>query len=101
MKIVVIFILIFIQTSTIIAQSTLVNYSDFTPERQLIAEKMGEFFDVTIRKNFPAKTDTASYKAFFNCFFVGNAAPESQYILQIDREKLKEINVELFKDKNY
>jgi hypothetical protein len=62
---------------------------------------MGEFFDKTIRDNFPKETDTTSYKVFFNCLFTGNDLPESQYILQIDRKKLEEINAELFKDKNY
>jgi hypothetical protein len=63
-------------------------------------EKMGEFFDRTIRENFPAETDTVSYKAFFNCIFA-KTDHESQYILQVDRQRLSEINTELFKDENY
>jgi hypothetical protein len=101
MRVVVIYTLIFIQACTVIAQQTLADYSNFTPERQSIVENMGDFFDKTIRENFPAETDTASYHTFFNCFFVGNVPPESQYILHIDRKKLAEINAELFKDKNY
>jgi hypothetical protein len=61
---------------------------------------MGDFFDKTIRENFPAETDTSSYRAFLNCIFA-EADYESQYILQVDRQKLAEINAELFKDENY
>jgi hypothetical protein len=75
-------------------------YANFTPERQIVLEKMGKFFDETIRENFPAETDTLSYKAFFRCIFL-NADYEYQYILPIDRKKLAEINAELFKDEIY
>jgi hypothetical protein len=76
-------------------------YANFTIERKLVLEKMGEFFDKTIRANFPAETDTMSYKAFFHCIFIKDTFPESQYILQVDRKRLTEINAELFKDENY
>jgi hypothetical protein len=101
MKIVVIFILIFIQTSTIIAQSTLVNYSDFTPERQLTVEKMGDFFDETVRANFPAKMDTSSYKAFFKCIMYNGGVSDIPYIMQVDRKKLAKINADLFQNEIY
>ncbi|MDR2563483.1 MAG: hypothetical protein LBC98_06015 [Prevotellaceae bacterium] len=76
-------------------------YTQFTPERQAVLEEMGEFFDKTIRMNFPAKTDTISHKAFLRCLQVNGGKPESQYILQIDRKKLSEINSKLFEDENY
>jgi hypothetical protein len=62
---------------------------------------MGEFFDKTICENFPAETDTMSYKAFFHCIFFKDTLPESQYILLVDRKKLAEINAMLFKDEIY
>jgi hypothetical protein len=76
-------------------------YADFTDERRTVLEKMGDFFEKTVRENFPAKTDASSYKAFFNCIFVDGAVHESLYILQVDRQKLAEINADLFKDENY
>jgi hypothetical protein len=94
-------ILIFIQANMVVGQSIVNKYANFSPERQLVVEKMGDFFDKTIRENFPGKTDTSSYKDFFHCIFINDTFPESQYILQIDRKKLAEINVDLFKDENY
>jgi hypothetical protein len=47
------------------AQPEWEKYANFTPERQIVLEKMGDFFEKTIRENFPAETDTSSYKAFF------------------------------------
>jgi hypothetical protein len=84
-----------------VGQSPLSKYVDFTPERQSVLEKMSDFFDKTIRENFPAKADTSSYKAFFHCMLIDQAQFQSMYILQIDRKKLAEINADLFKDENY
>jgi hypothetical protein len=100
MKIFVICILVFIIHACSFGQSLLDKYVDFTPERQSVLEKMGEFFNETIRENFPAKTDSSSYKAFFYCIF-NNTGYESQNILQIDRKRLAKINAELFKEENY
>jgi hypothetical protein len=100
MKIFIICIFVFVIHACSFGQPTVGKYANFTPERQAVLEKMGEFFDKTIRENFPAKTDSSSYKAFFYCIF-NKAGYESQNILQIDRKRLAEINAELFKEENY
>ena len=76
------------------------DYTKFTPERRLVLNKMGEFFDQTIRKNFPAEIDTVSYKNFTVCLWqtVTEGFP---IVLNVDKDKLKEINKILFKDHNY
>ena len=81
-------------------QSQTRDYNCFTPERRQVLNKMGEFFDETIRKNFPAKIDTMSYYYFHNCFWQ-TGAEGFHIVLDIDRAKLKEINQILFKDHNY
>jgi len=82
------------------SQTYLDDYSQFTPERRLVLNKMGEFFDETIRKNFSAEIDTLSYKNFTVCLW--QTGTEGFYlVLGIDRAKLKEINQMLFRDHNY
>jgi hypothetical protein len=83
------------------AQSILDKYANFTPERQNILEKMGVFFDEIVRENFPAKTDTSSYKAFFKCIVYNGSVTNIPYVMQVDRRKLAKINNELFKDEIY
>jgi hypothetical protein len=93
-------VLIFFYTE-VIAQSILSNYANFTHDRQTILEKMGEFFDQTVRENFPAKTDSLSYKAFYNCINNSDGISTVPYVMQVDRKKLAKINTDLFKDENY
>ena len=76
------------------------DYSQFTPERRLVLNKMGEFFDETIRKNFPTNVDTLSYINFQNCFWQ-TVAEGFPLVLNVDKKKLKEINQILFKDHNF
>jgi len=82
------------------SQIYLDDYSQFTPERHLVLNKMGEFFDETIRENFPAEIDTVSYINFTVCLYQ-TVAEGFYFVLDIDRDKLKEINKMLFKDHNY
>ena len=94
-----IFLSIFIlHVGLLYSQSYLDNYRQFTPERRQVLSKMGEFFDETIRKNFPAETDTLSYLKFNKCVAL---AGFEKVILNVDRERLKEINQMLFEDQNY
>ncbi|MDR1897370.1 MAG: hypothetical protein LBR10_11330 [Prevotellaceae bacterium] len=95
----IIFILTFAYTST--GRLIWNDYANFTLERQLALEKMGDFFDQTIRENFPTKADTSSYRAFFHCVLYNGGVSEIPYILKIDRKKLAKINEDLFKDENY
>ena len=81
------------------SQTTLDDYNHFTPERQHVLSKMGEFFDETIRKNFPAETDTLSYYNFIMCVITSEGF--DRVILNIDRNRLKEINQMLFEDHIY
>jgi hypothetical protein len=73
----------------------------FTPERQLLLEKMAVFFDETVRENFPAEVDTLSYEKFLRCIIHNGCPSDFQFIQKIDREKLSEINTVLFQDENY
>lgn len=98
MKIVFIDILI-LHIGLLYGQSLFADYTHFTPERRQILSKMGEFFDETIRKNFPAKTDTISYLNFGRCIL--QSSKNGIYILNVDRDKLRKINQVLFKDQNY
>jgi len=81
------------------SQTTLDDYNHFTPERRQVLSKMGEFFDETIRKSFPAEIDTLSYLKYVDC--IAPLGPFNYVVLDIDRNKLKEINQLLFKDQNY
>ena len=81
------------------SQSSLDEYCQFTTERRQVLSKMGEFFDETIRKNFPDEADTLSYLKFSKC--IALAGSFSNVILNVDRERLKEINQMLFKAPNY
>jgi len=92
--------IIFLHVSLLYGQSSLDDYKLFTPERRLVLSKMGEFFDDTVRKNFPAEVDTLSYLYFIRCFWQ-TGAEGLHVILDVDRTKLKEINQMLFKDHNY
>jgi len=80
------------------SQTYLDDYSQFTTERRLVLNKISEFFDETIRKNFPAEIDTLSYLKFMKCIAVSSF---ENVILNVDRVRLKEINQMLFKDHNY
>lgn len=82
------------------AQLPLGDYKYFTPERRIVLAKMGDFFDETVRNNFPAETDTLSYKYFGKCF-ARQDGDNGTFIMDVDRVKLKEINQMLFKDHNY
>ena len=82
----------------LLSQSSLDDYRQFTSERRQVLSKMGEFFDETIRNNFPDEADTLSYIKFSKCVAAGSF---SNVILNVDRERLKEINQMLFKDHNY
>ena len=83
------------------SQSLCDDFNHFTPERSLVLYKMAEFFDETIRKSFPAESDTLSYLHFAKCFFEQTKVEYLQNILDVNRAKLKEINKMLFKDHNY
>ena len=83
----------------IYSQSPLDEYKNFTPERRQILSKMGDFFDETVRKNFPAETDTISYLFFHECYL--QTGGTQRFVLNVDRDKLKEINQMLFQDHNY
>jgi hypothetical protein len=83
------------------AQLVLDKYVNFTPERQMVLKKMGDFFEKTVRENFPAKTDTSSYKAFFKCIMHNGTVTDIPYIIKVDREKIAEINTDLFKGEIY
>jgi len=75
-------------------------YNQFTPERRQILSKMGIFFDETIRKNFPSETDNMSYLHFLKCF-AQTGGIGHLITLDVDRDRLKEINQMLFKDHIY
>jgi hypothetical protein len=83
------------------AQSVLDKYANFTAERQIVLEKMGDFFEKTIRENFPTKTDTSSYRAFFKCIVHNGGVTDIPYVMQVDRKRLAEINNDLFNDEIY
>ncbi len=72
----------------------------FTPERKELCQRMGAFFDETIKSNFPGDVDSLSYKAFLQCM-LNSQVKYKHLIFQVDREKLNDINQDLFKDKNY
>ena len=98
----VIFFNVFIFCSGLVySQTSLDAYNQLTTERHLVLNKMGEFFDETIRKNFPAEVDVQSYMNFQNCFWQTGVVEGFHIVLDIDRAKLNEINQILFKDLNY
>lgn len=92
-------IFLLFQTCLVFGQP-LSKFTHFTPERQHILSEMGKFFDQTIRKNFPSEIDSSSYRHFFECL-VHQPKPDALFVLDIDRNKLNEINKILFKDHNY
>ena len=93
-------ILFVFQTNFLCCQSSLEDYTYFTSERRQVLHEMGKFFDQTIRENFPAETDTLSYKYFSNTL-ARYTGVNGIYILNVDRSRLREINRMLFKDHNY
>ena len=79
------------------SQTTIDYYNHFTPKRQQVLSQMGAFFDETIRSNFPADTDTMSYWMFYECIaHAGAFVP-----INVDKERLNEINEMLFDDHVY
>lgn len=94
------FIILFFYIGLLNGQTYPNDYNQFTPERRIVLNKMGEFFIKTIRENFPAESDELSYINFHNCFW--QTGSDGFYIvLHIDMAKIKEINQILFKDHNY
>lgn len=94
----VIFNILILHVGLLYSQSIINDYNHFTPERRQVLSEMGAFFDETIRKNFPAETDSLSYLNFAMCTAHTGF---DMFILDIDRSKLKEINQMLFRDHNY
>jgi hypothetical protein len=90
--------LIFVPAFWSFGQSVSGDYAFFTSERQSVLAQMGEFFDRTVRENFPSEHDTLSYKRFLRCIAVNGDRP---LILVVDRDRLKAINRILFRDENY
>jgi len=95
----ILFSFLILWSGLLYSQTNIDYYNHFTPERQQVLSMMGEFFDETIRKNFPATVDTLSYKKFYDCFYQNESL--GHIILIVDRDKLREINQLLFKDHNY
>lgn len=96
----IIFILLFFLTALqFVFGQPLSKFTHFTPECRQVLSKMGEFFDQTIRKNFPAEVDSLSYKYFADCFV--QSGSNGMIILEVDKAALKEINMLLFEDYNY
>jgi hypothetical protein len=83
------------------AQSMWEKYANFTPERRIVLEKMGDFFEKTIRENYPEKMDSSSYKEFFRCIIDNSSVSDMPYVIQVNRKKLAKINDALFKDEIY
>lgn len=92
-------ILLLLHANSLYCYSSLKDYAYFTVERRQVLRAMGEFFDQTIRENFPAITDTLSYKCFYECII--KTSSKVPFIVQVNRDQLEKINQILFKDENY
>lgn len=65
-------------------------------EREEIVIKMQKYFEHTLQENYGNCPDTTLYRMFFE-----NYNDNDDYILHTNREKIKEINTELFQDSIY